>query len=833
VWQENYPGSLTELEEAFARALTAHAKRRKRRRRIAVAAAFVVLFAVLAVVGSFWQRSVREARRTQAANLVSLGLLELEDYPTAAVAYALASLEQADSVAARHLALQALWKGPTAFVASDDLRAHHSFTPDGRWLVIDRATASKNLNHLTLVGADGVAHELENVHVGSSLVYFFMGSGSQTFVSVAQTDDSGWKVVLWSVPEKRPLVETKLSGSQALSTVVVNPSKQRAVLLIREDERISVDVLGFDGRYERLGTLDFEVKQDDTGRRTTGASLDPRAGEWLGVFHENEVYVVDVGDHELGPPRLLGRHEGRVAYAACDPLGRFLLTAGEDGEIRLWSLDSDSPPEVFQGPPGQVGAGFSSDGSLFDVTFEQEDTLFSWVWRLGVDPPRLLRSFNLGPSFSKRFNFGRSPGRSTWDALRLQVARVGLDSTVRIWAVDALADAEPLTLLRGDVLQVNAVSFAPEGNWLATADMTGLAMWPLAERYPVVIGQHGRKVYGLAFAPDGEWLASSSADGTVRLWPLDGDPPPSGRILQESRPPRTGLAVSPDGKSLLVGTGKGSWLLPVEGDAPWKLVGFDGQTWQGAFSPDGRLAAEIGGSFRPAERLIRVWETSSWSEAAELEFGVGEEPCGNSLQFTQDGRLLATSQAELQRWNLDTGERELLYEGAIHGFAASADGRRVAVSVAAIHGGQFGSVVLLDLDSNTETPLDAFGDEVVSVAIDPEGTFVVTGSLGGEVRAGPLTGENPHLFLGHESAVNRVTIDPRGRWIASAGDDTTVRLWPMPDLSKPPLHTLPHKELIAKLKSLTNLRVVRDDDSPTGWKLEVGPFPGWETVPTW
>ena len=66
-----------------------------------------------------------------------------------------------------------------------------------------------------------------------------------------------------------------------------------------------------------------------------------------------------------------------------------------------------------------------------------------------------------------------------------------------------------------------------------------------------------------------------------------------------------------------------------------------------------------------------------------------------------------------------------------------------------------------------------------------------------------------------------------------AVEDTTVRLWPMPDLSRPPLHTLPREELIAKLKTLTNLRVVRDEDSPTGWKLTHDPFPGWETVPTW
>jgi hypothetical protein len=63
--------------------------------------------------------------------------------------------------------------------------------------------------------------------------------------------------------------------------------------------------------------------------------------------------------------------------------------------------------------------------------------------------------------------------------------------------------------------------------------------------------------------------------------------------------------------------------------------------------------------------------------------------------------------------------------------------------------------------------------------------------------------------------------------------DGTIRLWPMPDLSKPPLHTLPHDELLAKLKSLTNLRAVRDPASDTGWKIEIGPFPGWDTVPEW
>ena len=145
----------------------------------------------------------------------------------------------------------------------------------------------------------------------------------------------------------------------------------------------------------------------------------------------------------------------------------------------------------------------------------------------------------------------------------------------------------------------------------------------------------------------------------------------------------------------------------------------------------------------------------------------------------------------------------------------------------------WGHALLLDLDSGVVTSLDKFGNDVSSLALDPTGTIAITGDRDGEVRVGPVTGEEPHLLLGHETMVWALAIDPLGRWIASGSEDTTIRLWPMPDLSKPPLHTLPREELIAKLKTLTNLRVVRDEDSPTGWKLEVGPFPGWETVPTW
>ena len=103
----------------------------------------------------------------------------------------------------------------------------------------------------------------------------------------------------------------------------------------------------------------------------------------------------------------------------------------------------------------------------------------------------------------------------------------------------------------------------------------------------------------------------------------------------------------------------------------------------------------------------------------------------------------------------------------------------------------------------------------------------------GTVAVATLKGGDPHVLLGHDSRISGLEFSPDGRFLASAGMGGRVRVWPVPDLSKPPLHALPHAELLAKLDTHTNVRMVEDQTSPTGWKLEIGPFQGWAEMPEW
>ena len=75
---------------------------------------------------------------------------------------------------------------------------------------------------------------------------------------------------------------------------------------------------------------------------------------------------------------------------------------------------------------------------------------------------------------------------------------------------------------------------------------------------------------------------------------------------------------------------------------------------------------------------------------------------------------------------------------------------------------------------------------ITAVAIDPQGHWLVTGSLDGTARLwdlqAPDPGQTARVLRGHENVITAVAFDPQGRWLVTGSGDRTARLW---DLQAP------------------------------------------------
>ncbi|MEN8165505.1 MAG: hypothetical protein ABFS37_15355, partial [Acidobacteriota bacterium] len=309
---------------------------------------------------------------------------------------------------------------------------------------------------------------------------------------------------------------------------------------------------------------------------------------------------------------------------------------------------------------------------------------------------------------------------------------------------------------------------------------------------------------------------------------------------------RTWLAIDLRGEHVLsTGYGHGIFVLSIDGAEPRRLEGFPANdiVWEGgASSPSGRLVAAAS-MVSDSQATLRVWDL----ETGEMRvFDQPNDPDGYEgwfaldLSFVDETTLYTAGANGLLRWDLETGSCEETLKAPPRGMVmmSMAPDRRKMLTYE--HGPTLtrvrGSVKFHDLSTGQVRSLAVPGTGspgTGSLRLSPDGTAWVSGEPDGSIQVGRTHGGPVHLLAGHVGPVVGIAISPDNRWIASSGEDKTLRLWPMPDLDRPPLQTLPHDELINKLHSLTNLRVVRDAESSTGWKIEIGPFPGWETVPTW
>jgi WD40 repeat protein len=804
LWRGRYPGALTALEEDFARSMRERARRRKRLVRLVAGAAFLAVTTVAVAIGISRHQATKardeakaEALRAEASKLLAVAQARLKEDPTEALAFTTSSLDLADTQEARLFAVRALAEAPPALETKSEIgdSKNPAFSPDGRWLAV---------------------------------------AGHSAEVGVWRDDGSP--------PIRLPDHETSPRGGNAVAWA----SSERLVTGLCCSLATRAHVWSMpEGKSE--GVLDFGAPsfwQVGPSRLFAETPEGASVGPFLGGGLLRSWRLPD------GGPEVLGRIDARklgITSSAFEPYGKgWLYTKGRTTYLRPFPADR-TVDRVFSRHDADVSlGGFLRPDRLFERDAAGEIRVWSFS-EDGAPSSRTIAKPGTAPTNTLPAPSGRWVARPDKS-----------DARVRLWDTMAMPGARPVEFRRTGSWYQAFFDFHPSDRWVVatTAGMSRLTFWPLPERWPSVVDGYSMLARLVAFSPDSRWLATSWADGRPRLWRLPGTGPTGGEVLRGTDAVYWSFAFEPKGRYLFaVGLADGAWIVPLDGSPARQLDAFSNDTMLAgsAVSPSGRFVATAF-NYGKGSKTLRVWNVETGKlrlfdlpESAPPSPPPGqrqEQPTGYEsgiagLAFADESTLYTSGDGGVRRWDLTTGRQEAVIPVAPG--LGTAMQMRPEKGVVVTTDYQMSNwdvchpIVLHDLASRSSRALPAFGSCVVinGFELDASGSVLATGDKDGIVRVGRLSAPEPHLLVGHKGVIDRVAISPDLRWIASTGEDNTLRLWPMPDLDKPPLHTLPHDELVAKLKALTNLRAVRDAKSATGWAIELGPFPGWKDVPTW
>ena len=281
--------------------------------------------------------------------------------------------------------------------------------------------------------------------------------------------------------------------------------------------------------------------------------------------------------------------------------------------------------------------------------------------------------------------------------------------------------------LEGHETRINDVSFAPDGQLLASAsgDRT-IKLWKPDGTEVGNLEGHTARVWSVAFSPDGKTLASASIDRTIRLWDV--------ATMKELR----------------------------------VLKGHDGRVWSVSFSPDGQTLASGG-----ADNTIKLWDVADGTETATL---TGHSSEVQDLAFADDQTLVSGSDDGTVRiWDIDAKTEKTqiqAHDSSVWGIHVNPD-RDTIVSAS-----KTGEIATWNLQGEEQDRWKAHDSGVTGLSFATDGKTIASGGLDGVVKIWTKQGKLLDSWVGHEGEVTGISFQKgEGTLVASSSRDKTVRLW--------------------------------------------------------
>jgi WD40 repeat protein/tRNA A-37 threonylcarbamoyl transferase component Bud32 len=513
------------------------------------------------------------------------------------------------------------------------------------------------------------------------------------------------------------------------------------------------------------------------GGPITGVAFDP-AGRRLVSTGSGKPALGELKLWDAASGKVLATQTWSALLAAVvfSPDGRFLVTAGHDGQGIVWDADTLKDIGTLDGQNARkaiddvrfkkrdvrcTSVAFSADGQSVGSSSSNGAAR---VWRRSTAPERL---------FSQEFREFLTPAQVGVSGLafsgrdgRIILAADSADNTVRAWFTKT---GKPAFTLRGHRAEVTSVACSPDGACLLSGsrDRT-VKLWDIRRHDDDLTLRASEGYTSIAFSPDGAYLASAPRDKAVLIWDIT-----TGKIAVRWRSlPASvnGLAFSADGLQLAAADSDGVVRVRQvpSGQETLDLRGHNGAVHAVAFSGGGERLASAG-----EDGTVRLWDLALGREMLRLTAHAGTV---YAVAFSPDGRRLVSAGADgvVRVWDAGTGQQRLAlgdHDGPVYAMAFRSDGRRLATA------GEDQVVRVWDAATGELVQsLRGHTGSVRGLAYGPEGRL----ASAGDDMAVRLWDEAGHELLalrGHTRTVRAVQFSRDGHRLASASDDWTIKVW--------------------------------------------------------